>query len=94
MVEQYKKKGVSIIGEDVSVANGDAKKVEENKSTEEKKQDNEENNDYNSDDTDSDYDVDKMMLSNKKSKNDEIDNKDNKKASEYIVEILSNEFMH
>ncbi|XP_017758843.1 PREDICTED: pre-rRNA processing protein FTSJ3 [Eufriesea mexicana] len=69
MVEQYKKKGGCIIGEDVPVAGGNENKVKENKGH------------YNSNDTDSDYDVDKVMLSNKKSETYKIDNKDNKKAS-------------
>lgn len=86
MVEEYKKKGGRIIGQDDSIDSDKENKVKKSKNIQKNKQgDNEDNNDYNSDDTDSDYDVDKMV-STKKSKKDKISGKDNPQAtSKYIT---------
>ena len=85
MVEEYKKKGGHIIGQNNSIDSNKENEVEKSKNIEKKKQKNVKyNDDYNSDDTNSDYDVDKMLLT--KSKKDKIGDKDNSQAiSEYIV---------
>ena len=81
MVEEYKKKGGRIIGQDDSIDSDKENKVKKSKNIQKNKQgDNEDNNDYNSDDTDSDYDVDKMV-STTKSKKDKISGKDNPQAT-------------
>lgn len=81
MVEEYKKKGGRIIGQDGSIDSDKESKVKKSKNIQKKKQgDDEDNNDYNSDDTDSDYDVDKMV-STTKSKKDKISGKDNPQAT-------------
>ncbi|XP_068966726.1 pre-rRNA 2'-O-ribose RNA methyltransferase FTSJ3 [Bombus flavifrons] len=81
MVEEYKKKGGCIIGQDGSIDSDKESKVKKSKNIQKKKQgDAEDNNDYNSDDTDSDYDVDKMV-STTKSKEDKISGKDNPQAT-------------
>ncbi|XP_076749770.1 pre-rRNA 2'-O-ribose RNA methyltransferase FTSJ3 isoform X2 [Xylocopa sonorina] len=69
MVEEYKKKGVRILGEDVSADSDKENGTEKHESIQKKNQDDAERNDSDSnDDTDSDYDVEKMMVPNKKSK--------------------------
>lgn len=85
MVEEYKKKGGRIIGQDGSIDSNKENKVKVSKNIQKKKQgDDEDNDDYNSDDTESDYDVDKMV-STTKSKKDKISGKDNLQAiSKYI----------
>lgn len=90
MVEEYRKKGGHIIGENISADSDKENKIKNYKNIKEKRQDDDENNnDFNNDDSDSDYDVNKMM---KKSKRNEISNKDNSQTtSEYIVWILCNE---
>ncbi|XP_071872427.1 pre-rRNA 2'-O-ribose RNA methyltransferase FTSJ3 [Bombus fervidus] len=81
MVEEYKKKGGRIIGQDGSIDSDKENKVKRSKNIQKKKQgDDEDNDDYNSDDTDSDYDVDKMV-STTKSKKDKISGKDNPQAA-------------
>ncbi|XP_012169145.2 pre-rRNA 2'-O-ribose RNA methyltransferase FTSJ3 [Bombus terrestris] len=81
MVEEYKKKGGRIIGQDDSIDSDKENKVKKSKNIQKNKQgDNEDDNDYNSDDTDSDYDVDKMV-STTKSKKDKISGKDNPQAT-------------
>lgn len=89
MVEEYRKKGGHIIGEDIFADSDKENKIKNYKNIKEKRQDDDENNnDFNNDDSDSDYDVNKMM---KKSKRNEISNKDNSQTtSEYIVWILCN----
>lgn len=88
MVEEYKKKGGHIIGEDISADSDKENKIKNHKNIKKKKQDDDENNnDLNNDDSDSDYDVNKMM---KKSKRNEINDKDNSQTSKYVVWILYN----
>lgn len=83
MVEEYRKKGGHIIGEDISADSDKENKIKNHKNI---KDDDENNNDLNNDDSDSDYDVNKMM---KKSKKNEISDKNNSQTiSEYIVWIL------
>lgn len=85
MIEEYKKKGGRIIGQNDYIDSNKENEVETSKKIETKKQkDVKDNSDYNSDDTDSDYDVDKMLLT--KSKKDKIGDKNNSQSiSEYIV---------
>uniref|UniRef100_V9IKN4 Uncharacterized protein n=1 Tax=Apis cerana TaxID=7461 RepID=V9IKN4_APICE len=79
MVEEYRKKGGHIIGEDISADSDKENKIKNYKNIKEKRQDDDENNnDFNNDDSDSDYDVNKMM---KKSKRNEISNKDNSQTT-------------
>lgn len=79
MVEEYRKKGGHIIGEDISADSDKENKIKSYKNIKEKRQDDDENNnDFNNDDSDSDYDVNKMM---KKSKRNEISNKDNSQTT-------------
>ncbi|XP_031366436.1 pre-rRNA 2'-O-ribose RNA methyltransferase FTSJ3 [Apis dorsata] len=79
MVEEYKKKGGHIIGEDISADSDKENKIKNHKNIKKKKQDDDENNnDLNNDDSDSDYDVNKMM---KKSKRNEINDKDNSQTN-------------
>lgn len=79
MVEEYKKKGGCIIGQNDSIDSNKENEVEKSKNIGKKKQkDVKDNDDYNSDDTDSDYDVEKMLLT--KSKKDKIGDKDNSQA--------------
>lgn len=89
MIEEYRKKGGHIIGEDISVDSDKENKIKNHINIKEKdiQEDDENNNDLNSDDSNSDYDVNKMM---KKSKRNEISDKDNSQTSEYIVWILCN----
>ena len=58
MVEEYRKKGGHIIGEDISADSDKENKIKNHKNI---KDDDENNNDLNNDDSDSDYDVNKMM---------------------------------
>lgn len=88
MVQEYKKKGGRIMGESTSIDNNKENKTSNIK----KEEDNEEYMDGDdddgvddSDDTDSDYDVEKMMAPNKKADKNVIDNKKNSAVTGELV---------
>ncbi|CAL7940625.1 unnamed protein product [Xylocopa violacea] len=103
MVEEYKKKGISIIGEDISADSDKENGTKKHESIQKKKQDDAEKSDTDSNDdsdSDSDYDVEKMMASDKKSKkskkneigstnNSEVTNAKSKKRKHLSEEDLA-----
>ncbi|CAK9828252.1 pre-rRNA 2'-O-ribose RNA methyltransferase FTSJ3 [Anthophora retusa] len=81
MVEEYKKKGGRILGEDNSADSDKENKIKKDKSIKKKKPEINNDGDHSKDDSDSDYDVEEMMASSKKAKKEEIGNKDNSEVA-------------
>lgn len=75
MVEEYKKKGGRILGEDDSADSENEDKGKKGKDLQKEKNEDDDDDGY-TDDTDSDYDVEDMMAPNKKVKKNKVGGKD------------------